>query len=107
MATFIFELHKGFKTIDEKSMGGIDGYKAIHYACNWLSTKPPSNSNGIYAVHIGKKDKDGLYHYYCAVYRSSDGDYEKIKSGSDIVVVNPETGRNISYGKKKRIARRK
>ena len=99
MASFRFELGKNIKTIDEKEMSGIDGYKAIHYACNWLSNKPPSNAQTTYSVFIAKRAKDGLYHYYCTVYRPSNGQYRKMK-GNYNYLINPETGRTITERKK-------
>ena len=87
-------------------MNGIDGYKAIHYACNWLSTKPPSNAQTTYSVFITKKAKDGLYHYYCTVYRPSNGQYRKMKYDAHYLI-NPETGRTVSGKKKRMSARRK
>lgn len=97
MASFRFELHKNFKTIDEKEMGGIDGYKAIHYACNWLSNHHSSNAN--YVVHIDKKDnKIGLFCYYCSIYMLN-GQYIKMDKKRD-GPINPKTGRTITKPKK-------
>lgn len=97
MASFRFELDKNSKAIDEKIIGGIDGYKAIHYACNWLSNH--HSSNALYVVHIDKKDnKIGLFGYYCSIYMLN-GQYMKMdKKGEG--PINPETGRTITKRKK-------
>lgn len=95
MATFRFELDKNFKTIDEKIIGGIDGYKAIHYACNWLSNY---NAKSPYIVHIDKKDNIGLFRYYCSIYVLN-GQYMKMDRKRD-GPINPETGRTITERKK-------
>lgn len=105
MASFRFDLDKDFKTIDEKTIGGIDGYKAIHYACNWLSNHHSSNAKSPYIVHIDKKDNIGLYRYYCSIYVLN-GQYMKINRKGE-GPINPETGRTISSGKKKQTVRRK
>ena len=97
MATFRLELYKNSKAIDEKIIGGIDGYKAIHYACNWLSNPHPSNA--LYIVHIDKKDnKIGLFRYYCSIYMLN-GQYMKMDKKRD-GPINPETGRTITKRKK-------
>lgn len=106
MASFRFELDKNSKAIDEKVFGGIDGYKAIHYACNWISNYQSPNAKSIYIVHIDKKDnKIGLYHYYCSIYMLN-GQYMKMDRKRD-GPINPVTGRNISSGKKRNSVRRK
>lgn len=103
MATFQWEMNKIFedhKTVDSVVMGGIDGYKAIHYACNWLSERPPK-----YVVHISKMDKNGLYRYYCAISKSVNGDYLKLSYNSkrpNGEIVNPLTGRTITPKKTNR-----
>ena len=105
MATFRLELDKNFKTIDEKEMSGIDGYKAIHYACNWLSNyaivtnSPLSNAKTTYTVHLAKRDSYGLYRYYCTVY-VIDGSYRKMVSGKGDYPINSKTGRTITKRKK-------
>lgn len=97
MASFRFELDKNSKAIDEKIIGGIDGYKAIHYACNWLSNH--HSSNVLYVVHIDKKDnKIGLFRYYCSIYMLN-GQYMKMDRKRD-GPINPETGRTITKLKK-------
>lgn len=97
MASFRFELDKNSKAIDEKIIGGIDGYKAIHYACNWLSNH--HSSNALYVVHIDKKDnKRGLFRYYCSIYMLN-GQYMKMDRKRD-GPINPETGRTITKRKK-------
>ena len=99
MASFRFDLDKDFKTIDEKIIGGIDGYKAIHYACNWLSNHHSSNAKSPYIVHIEKKDnKIGLFRYYCSIYMLN-GQYMKMDRKRD-GPINPETGRTITKLKK-------
>lgn len=98
MATFRFELGKNFKTIDAKVFGGIDGYKAIHYACNWISNYQSPNAKTTYIVHIDKKDNTGVYHYYCSIY-TLNGQYMKLDRKGDRPI-NPKTGRNISERKK-------
>ena len=99
MASFRFELDKNFKTIDEKEMSGIDGYKAVHYACNWLSNYVSPNAKTTYTVHLAKRDSHGLYRYYCAVY-VIDGSYRKMVSGKGDYPINPKTGRTITKRKK-------